>query len=237
MAPLGKKRKAVRNGAPVAVVASLPAAAGSAASRPCGRSDAKAGKATQAPTPRKNCRRFTARRSWELLCVGMGSSSGPGGVTIGRAGGSSLRGTASLKRGRGNNTAQQHARPTIFLFQTIHNPVHGFHIGIIKTAAQGVGEHFLGQATVELTMVLGDEDPFKLLDAVERFAGDQLAGSIDGPTTFLVTPASQGVEVLEGQAGRVEAIVARATQRLAAVPGQSFTQGRRLAVNGPSRAL
>ena len=58
IAPLGKYTNAVRNGAPVAVVASPFAA--SAASTRFGTSDASEGSAMHAPRPRKKCRRSIA---------------------------------------------------------------------------------------------------------------------------------------------------------------------------------
>jgi len=66
MAPLGKKTKAVRSGMPVAVVASLPPAAVSAAKSSKGFNDEKSGKATQAPTPRKKWRRLRPASPWVL---------------------------------------------------------------------------------------------------------------------------------------------------------------------------
>src|SRR6185295_7843454 len=48
----------MRTGAPVADVASLAAALDSAARRPKGRRDSKAGRAIQAPSPRRKCRRL-----------------------------------------------------------------------------------------------------------------------------------------------------------------------------------
>ena len=56
IAPLGKKRNAVRKGAPEAVVAKFFRRARVAATAPTGRNDSKAGRAIQVPTPRKKCR-------------------------------------------------------------------------------------------------------------------------------------------------------------------------------------
>jgi len=62
MAPLGKYRNAVRNGAPVAVTASLPA--DDAAKRRAGSKEANAGNATLAPKPRRKCRRVRPGGGW-----------------------------------------------------------------------------------------------------------------------------------------------------------------------------
>ncbi len=74
MAPLGKNKKAVRSGAPVAVVAS-PGSPIAAANVEAGLSEASAGNATQAPTPRRNLRReklfFIADLFGETVCYGL----------------------------------------------------------------------------------------------------------------------------------------------------------------------
>ena len=57
MAPLGKKTKAVRKGAPVAVVAAARALA--APMRELGTNEWKAGKAMLAPRPFRKCRRLS----------------------------------------------------------------------------------------------------------------------------------------------------------------------------------
>ena len=66
MDPLGKKKKAVRNGAPVAVVAAR-AAPSNARARP--PTDKKDGTAMVLPSPRKNARRPSPTADGEMIML------------------------------------------------------------------------------------------------------------------------------------------------------------------------
>ncbi len=65
--------------------------------------------------------------------------------------------------------------------------------------------------------MLRSEQPFQLAHALERFARDQFASGFNRLFALLITPHSERVEILEGQADRVHARMATGAERLLAM--------------------
>ena len=113
---------------PVAVVASLPAE--EAAINLAAGSEANAGRATHAPSPRKNWRRLKLRK--------VGGCSFHGVFILRATGWPEPRSPAFLK-GRGfHHASQQSGRAAIRLLQARHDFIHSFHVIIIQATTNGI---------------------------------------------------------------------------------------------------
>ena len=100
-------------------------------------------------------------------------------------------------------------------------------------AAEGVGEEFFGEAAVVVGAAGGDDEVFEGGQVGEGFAGDELAGGGgEGLAAILVAPEAHGVEVFEGEAEGVHAVVAGGTEGLGAVGFEGLAVGELAAVGG-----
>src|SRR5260370_25175529 len=77
-------------------------------------------------------------------------------------------------------------------------------------AAQGVGQHLLGQAVGERGIALLEDRP-QLRRAVERLSAGQHARGVDVLVSLFRAPGADRVEVLEAEAQRVHALMAGRT--------------------------
>ena len=138
-----------------AVVASVPPRRRRPSSR-AGRSDSKAGRATQAPTPRRKCRRLRARGAWRLVRSGsvawVGSSVAR---VVGLGGGAWRSRPALLERGRLDDARQQGREPAVAALEPVDDLVDRLDVVVLEPAAEGVGQQLLGQAAVEVRLALG----------------------------------------------------------------------------------
>ena len=90
-------------------------------------------------------------------------------------------------------------------------------VGSLETAAQGVGEHLLGEAAGKRGRAR-KQCGSQLGRALECPPAGKTAGRIDGLLPIVRPPAADGIEVLEAEAERVHAPVARGAGRIAPVP-------------------
>ena len=102
-------------------------------------------------------------------------------------------------------------------------------IGGVELSSAGVGKKFLRQGAGEVRLVL--EEGFAEADDVgELFSGGELARSIDGFTAgVLGSPTADGIEVFEGEAGRVDGFVAAHASGAFAVFDEEVADGFRSA--------
>src|SRR5882672_8688968 len=135
--------------------------------------DANAGRAMQAPSPRKKRRRekLSCRSAARLRVISWLMSVGHRGGCLG----------SHLLEWRGLDDARQQCRETTLVgIEFMHDFVDRFHVVILRTATGGVGEHPVGQRAVEILSVAVGEDLLELAHAPEGFPGDQLARRQDG---------------------------------------------------------
>ena len=64
---------------------------------------------------------------------------------------------------------------TAGLFETVHNRIDGLDVAGLRAAADGIGQHFFGQAAVIIGAAGGDDQLFEGTHVGERLAGDQFA--------------------------------------------------------------
>src|SRR5664279_3592668 len=99
------------------------------------------------------------------------------------------------------------------LAESVGNLVDGALVVVLQAATQGVGERFLAETADELVPFAGRKDMAQLGGASERFAARQLATRVYRVGTVLFPPAANSVEVLQPEADRIHAGVARGAER------------------------
>ncbi len=97
-------------------------------------------------------------------------------------------------------------------------------VGVLQGAAQGVGQHPLGEHAREVVDVR-DDQLLELRRAVELQLAGQLAGDVDRLVADLVAPARVAVEVLQAEADRIHHAVAAGAGRALAVDLQHLAVG------------
>ncbi len=155
---------------------SSPACAGRSAAQQAGagRSDANAGSATHAPSPRRKWRRLRLAagilcefRQHESTSSGSRGSFLPGTTVRTRSisrcylsGAVRVRSSRGrcpplLERGRFDDAREQGATACPSSLRAVDDLVHRLHVVVLEAAAEGVGQHLLGQAAVEVEAALG----------------------------------------------------------------------------------
>ena len=107
--------------------------------------------------------------------------------------------------------------------------VDGAAVGSVEAAAQGVGEHLLGEAAGERIAARPGARSSARRDHESSPAG-QMSRGIDRLVSVRGPPAADGVEVLEAEAERVHAAVARGTGRVGPVPFHPLAERARATV-------
>src|SRR5882672_2180006 len=93
-----------------------------------------------------------------------------------------------------------------------------------ETAAQGVGQHFLGETPDEFVALLRRQDGGKLARTFELFPTHQFTTGVDGEIPVLLPPGADAVEILEAKADRIHPRMTRGAGWILPVLHHSLAQ-------------
>ncbi len=110
-------------------------------------------------------------------------------------------------------------------FEVLDDGFDGGAVVGFDAAAEGVGEHFFGDAVEVVGAAGGDEDAHEFFGGGEAFAGFELADDVDGKGAILFAVFSDGVEVFEAEADGVHLGVAGGADGILAVDFHLVAEG------------